>query len=163
MQVLTKLNTERFKATKRIHKEITLFNDAPPDYVPFIHVNETNMQIIYFLIRGPKDTPYDGGEYVVELNLPIDYPISPPSIKMRTPSGRFATGLDICTTFSNFHPESWSMVYTFTTILRSFLSFMIDDKPSHVGGIDTTIETKKDFALKSKEFNEKKNYNKMFY
>ena len=36
----------------------------------------------YFVVKfvGPKDTPYEGGVWKVEVILPRDYPSSPPEV-----------------------------------------------------------------------------------
>ena len=83
------------------------FWESPPPYVPAVHVNERAMTEWHFLLEGPPDTPYQGGLYVGRLRFPNDYPYKPPAISMVTPSGRFATGVSICTTMSEFHPETW--------------------------------------------------------
>ena len=37
----------------------------------------------------------------------VDYPFKPPSLLMVTPSGRFETGVRLCLSMSDFHPETW--------------------------------------------------------
>jgi ubiquitin-conjugating enzyme (huntingtin interacting protein 2) len=34
--------------------------------------------------QGPPDTPYEGGTFVVDVKLPIDYPFQPPKMKFET-------------------------------------------------------------------------------
>ena len=47
--------------------------------VTFPHPDET---MDYFVVKfvGPKDTPYEGGVWKVEVILPRDYPSSPPEV-----------------------------------------------------------------------------------
>lgn len=33
---------------------------------------------------GPGDTPYEGGEYIVDVDVPHDYPFKPPKMKFIT-------------------------------------------------------------------------------
>lgn len=33
---------------------------------------------------GPPDTPYAGGQYVVDIKIPIEYPFRPPVMKFET-------------------------------------------------------------------------------
>lgn len=150
------------KSIKRIQREIKQFQDDPPDYITKIYVNENNLTHVYFLLNGPKDSPYENGEYIIHMKLPNTYPHDPPSIEIKTPNGRFIINKNICTTFTNYHPESWSSVYTFSTIMKSFLSFMIDDDSNHVGGMNSSIEDKKKYALNSKEYN-LKNLSKIIF
>ena len=104
-------------------------------------------------MQGPPETPYEGGRFVFKLQLPPEYPLKPPAILALTPNGRwvnrhpvrrlpfttrrekardrrFETGVRICTTFSDFHPETWSPSYNLSTILKSLISFMADE-PDH--------------------------------
>ena len=37
-------------------------------------------------LRGPDDTPYAGGRFHVDINIPTDYPFSPPKMKFITKS-----------------------------------------------------------------------------
>jgi hypothetical protein len=47
----------------------------------------------HFIMRGPEDSPYAGGEYHGVLLFPPQYPFAPPGIKVFTPSGRFIVRL----------------------------------------------------------------------
>lgn len=39
----------------------------------------------HFVISGPKDSPYEGGQYHGKLVFPSEYPYKPPAIMMLTP------------------------------------------------------------------------------
>jgi len=153
------------KAAKRIQKELVEFKNAPPQYVPKMAVDETNMRNLYFLIEGADDSPFKGGEYVVIVELQQNYPMSAPAIRMLTPSGRFMVDTSICTTFTVFHPESWSPTYNFTNIMLSFVSFMLDTdylSTHSVGGMQSTDDEIRAYATKSKEYNRAKGYYTLF-
>ena len=36
------------------------------------------------VLHGPADTPYEGGVYRVDINIPTDYPFGPPKMKFIT-------------------------------------------------------------------------------
>lgn len=36
-------------------------------------------------LRGPEGTPYEGGVFHIEIMFPMDYPVSPPTVKLFTP------------------------------------------------------------------------------
>ena len=80
---------------------------------------------------------------------------------MLTPSGRFEPNVNICTSISNFHPETWSPVLTIKTVLISFQSFMnAQDDFSHAGTapemfltIEEREEIQKKYAADSKTYN----------
>ena len=44
-------------------------------------VSEDNLLLWNVLIKGPEDTPFEGGVYEAELKFPKDYPLSPPSMR----------------------------------------------------------------------------------
>jgi len=151
------------KACRRIQRELALYRSSPAEFIPSLYVDENNMYRVYFRIMGPADSEYAGGEYVGVLILDADYPMSPPEIRMLTPSGRFYVDKPICTSFTNFHPESWCPTYTFSTILASFLSYMLDDCRASliaVGSVSTTTEEKRMLASESQAYNERKGFNK---
>lgn len=82
----------------------------------------------HFTIRGPPDTPFEGGQYHGRILLPADYPFKPPNIVFLTvyiqcrcslksvmititsnlkKNGRFEVGTKICLSISAYHEESW--------------------------------------------------------
>ncbi|KAJ2044261.1 Ubiquitin-conjugating enzyme E2 6 [Coemansia sp. S2] len=71
---------------------------------------------------------------------------------MITPNGRFEVHKDICTSMSNYHPQSWNPGWSVATILTGLLSMMTGDEVMQ-GGIVTSDQQKREFASKSKEFN----------
>lgn len=149
------------RAVSRVQKELGRFLQTPPDNIPRIAMREGVTDKVYFLIQGPIDTPYHEGEYVVELTLPSGYPMKAPEIRMMTPSGRFKTCTSICTTFTHYHPETWSPLYSFTTIIVSLLSFMCEES-NGVGSMTATDQERREFARKSREFNTKNGYDALF-
>lgn len=151
------------KAAKRIATEIKKFREAPPEFVPEIFIDESDIHNVYFIVKGPPKTDYEGGLYVLNLKLPPKYPMEPPEIRMMTPNGRFLVDKAICTTFSNYHRETWAPTYNFTTIVVSLVSFMTDDDPGvHIGQLDKPSEVRKQYAANSKEWNIKNGYGHMF-
>ncbi len=97
---------------------------APP---PFILARplESNVLEWHYLIRGPPDSPYNGGEYHGKLIFPADYPFKPPAIKMLTPNGRFQVDFRLCLSMSDYHPNTWNPAWSISTILTGLLSFMV--------------------------------------
>lgn len=106
------------------------------------------------MIRGPADSPYAGGVYHGKLVFPPQYPFKPPSIQMHTPNGRFKTDTRLCLSMSDFHPETWSPLWSVGSILSGLLSFMLETTPTQ-GSIETSDATKREYALRSMEHNRK--------
>ena len=91
---------------KRLNKEYKQVLKQPVDCI-LARPSPKNIRLWYFLFYGMKESPYEGGTYLGQINFPEDYPFRPPDILMITPSGRFKPGKNICTSFTGFHPESW--------------------------------------------------------
>jgi hypothetical protein len=53
---------------------------------------------------------------------------------------------------TDFHPESWNPMWSTTTILVGFQSFMLEEAPSY-GSISSSNETKSYYAAESLEYN----------
>lgn len=97
-------------------------------------------------------TPYAGGVYYGIIQFPESYPISPPSMKFLTPNGRFESDKNICTTNSNYHPETWTPAWNVRTILIGLVSHMLGNEGG-VGTIATNTVTKEKYAKESMEWN----------
>ncbi|KAI8326108.1 UBC-like protein [Martensiomyces pterosporus] len=138
-------------AAKRLSKEYTLMKKSPPEYITAKPL-EKNILEWHYILTGPPNSPYDGGEYHGRLIFPKEYPFAPPAIQMITPNGRFKVNMDICTSMSNYHPQSWNPAWSVATILTGLLSMMTDNENT-TGAIETPDEEKRGFAAKSKEFN----------
>ncbi|KAJ3215637.1 Ubiquitin-conjugating enzyme E2 6 [Dinochytrium kinnereticum] len=140
-------------AYKRLAKEYMLITQNPP---PFIQAKPLEDDILewHYVVRGPPDSPYAGGEYHGKLIFPDSYPYKPPGIKMFTPNGRFQTDYRLCLSMSDYHPASWNPAWSVATILTGLLSFMLEDTPT-TGSIKTTTEEKRLFAIQSHAWNRK--------
>ncbi|KAI8069727.1 ubiquitin-conjugating enzyme/RWD-like protein [Gongronella butleri] len=140
-------------AYRRLTKEFMELQKNPP---PFITAkpNESNILEWHYVIQGPPDTPYQGGEYYGRLTFPSDYPYKPPSIRMSTPSGRFQPDTRLCLTMSDFHPSLWNPSWSVATILNGLLSFMTTDENT-TGSIRTTDAEKRLYAMQSHNANMK--------
>jgi ubiquitin-conjugating enzyme E2 J2 len=147
-------------ATKRLRKElIQLQNEPPPGIIA--EPKESNILTWYYAIRGPTDTPYDGGIYVGKLVFPSEYPMMGPSIMMSTPSGRFQINTKICMSMSgDFHPESWNPLWSVATIIQGIQSFMASDDLT-TGGMKAPDEERKRLAKLSHDYN-RKNFPNLF-
>jgi len=138
-------------AQKRLSKEYVTMQKEPPPFV-WAAPDEKNILTWNFIIRGPPDSPYAGGEYHGVLQFPSEYPFKPPGIKMFTPSGRFHPDKKICFSMSDFHPGSWNPAWSVATILTGLLSFMLSDEMT-TGSVTSSTAHKRVFAQKSHAWN----------
>ncbi|KAJ7483453.1 UBC-like protein [Mycena latifolia] len=138
-------------AYKRLTKEYVTMQREPPPFV-WAAPDEKNILTWNFLIRGPADSPFAGGEYHGVLQFPAEYPFKPPGIKMLTPSGRFHPDKKICFSMSDFHPGTWNPAWSVATILTGLLSFMLSDEMT-TGSVTSTEAHKRAFAARSHAWN----------
>ncbi|KOS12469.1 ubc-like protein [Malassezia pachydermatis] len=138
-------------ATKRLGKESVLMEKDPPPLC-YARPKDDNILEWHFILRGPPDTPYEGGEYWGQLLFPSDYPFKPPGIKLQTPSGRFQPDTKICTSMSDYHPGSWNPAWSVANILIGLLSFMCTDEMT-AGSVMATQRERRTLAAKSHAFN----------
>ncbi|KAL1944992.1 hypothetical protein VTO73DRAFT_2612 [Trametes versicolor] len=138
-------------AYRRLSKEYIAMQKEPPPFV-WAAPDEKNILTWNFIIRGPPDSPYAGGEFHGVLLFPSEYPFKPPGIKMFTPSGRFQPDKKICFSMSDFHPGSWNPAWSVATILTGLLSFMLADEMT-TGSVTTTDAEKRVYAARSHSWN----------
>ncbi|SCU95172.1 LAME_0F11034g1_1 [Lachancea meyersii CBS 8951] len=139
------------QAQKRLTKEYKSMVENPPPFI-VAQPNEDNILEWHYVISGPPDTPYAGGQYHGTLLFPSDYPFKPPAIRMVTPSGRFKEDTRLCLSMSDYHPDTWNPSWSVSTILTGLLSFMTGNENT-TGAITTTPDHKKKMAKRSKEYN----------
>ncbi|CRK30985.1 hypothetical protein BN1723_003728 [Verticillium longisporum] len=108
-------------------REYKTIAENPPPYIE-AHPSESNILEWHYIITGPEDTPYHGGQYWGTLMFPPTYPFAPPAIRMHTPSGRFQPSTRLCLSISDFHPKSFNPAWEVSTILIGLLSFMTSEE-----------------------------------
>lgn len=139
------------QANKRLMKELVDITQSPPPFI-FARPKESDILEWHFILRGPPDTPYEGGEFWGTVVFPAEYPFKPPGIKMLTPSGRFQPDRKICTSMSDYHPASWNPAWSVATILNGLLSFMVSEEMT-TGSVRSSDSDRKLFAKRSHSFN----------
>jgi ubiquitin-conjugating enzyme E2 J2 len=137
--------------TKRLLSEYKSLTKEPIENID-ICLDEEDTSIIYFLIYN-LPFPYEQGAYIGRLKFEKNYPMTPPSIQMLTPNGRFSINQNICLTNSSYHPETWNPCWTIRTILVGFASVMLDDTIHGVAHISTTTDERIKLAKESININ----------
>jgi ubiquitin-conjugating enzyme E2 J1 len=79
---LVNLNT-RNPTIKRIMKEMKEMHQLGSWQLTAAPLDD-NIYEWHFTIRGPSDSPFDGGVYHGSILLPQDYPFKPPNIVLLT-------------------------------------------------------------------------------
>ena len=114
-------------AHKRLTREYAIISKDPPPHIT-AHPSESNILEWHYILTGPPNTPYEGGQYWGTLGFPPDYPFAPPAIRMHTPSGRFRCSERLCLSISDFHPKNFNPAWEVSTILLGVLSFMTSEE-----------------------------------
>jgi ubiquitin-conjugating enzyme E2 N len=68
---------------KRIIKETQRLIQEPVEGIQAVP-DDANARYFHVLVHGPKDSPYDGGTFKLELFLPEEYPMAAPKVRFLT-------------------------------------------------------------------------------
>lgn len=113
-------------AAKRLRKELQVLRKAGADSDIVLTVQPDNLLKWKAWIKGPADTPYDGGVFQLDIRCGIDYPLAPPMIKFVTrifhPNVHFRTG-DICL---DILKKEWSPAWGLQAACRAVLALLSD-------------------------------------
>ena len=74
--------------------------------------------------------------------------MKPPALVMMTRTGRFEVNKQICTSFSNYHPETWNPLWNVESIVVGLISFMLDEEFS-AGCVRESSAQRRVYARKS--------------
>ena len=132
------------KSIMRVMSELNSLRKNLPnnwDSSILMRIHKSNLNLITFLIIGPKDTPYHNGVYEFHAYFPNNYPDSPPKVLLDTTDGgrvRFNPNLYNCGkvclsllgTWSGEKGESWNKdISTFLQVLISIQSLIMVENP----------------------------------
>eukprot|EP00798_Chlamydomonas_sp_ICE-L_P010635 gene10635-12314_t len=88
--------------------------------------NETNLFMWRALLKGPTDTPFEGGTFELAINVPEQYPLAPPGVRFLTrifhPNFHFKTG-EICL---DILKNAWSPAWTLHSVCQAIMALMSD-------------------------------------
>jgi ubiquitin-conjugating enzyme E2 J2 len=137
---------------KRLLADIKVLEKDPPEFMDAIP-DEKNMLVWYFLLRGTDE--YQGGWYLGKILHDKEYPLKPPDVQMMTPSGRYEININICLSFTRFHPDQWSAMWNIRSLLDGMYSNMNNDHKEEqgIGYIKNTPEVRAKYAKESIDYN----------
>ncbi|GAB7363094.1 hypothetical protein MBLNU230_g3386t1 [Neophaeotheca triangularis] len=69
---------------KRIMKEFQDIQSNPPPGCTIKLPNEEDLNVWDVYMTGPEDSPYAGGNFLIQITLPKEYPFKPPVLGFRT-------------------------------------------------------------------------------
>ncbi|ELT96147.1 hypothetical protein CAPTEDRAFT_21625 [Capitella teleta] len=108
------------KETQRLKAEPVPGIEATPD--------ESNARYFHVIVNGPKDSPYEGGTFKLELFLPEEYPMLAPKVRFMTKI--YHPNIDklgrICL---DILKEKWSPALQIRTVLLSIQALLSAPNP----------------------------------
>nr|CAH7745157.1 unnamed protein product [Callosobruchus chinensis] len=112
---------------KRIMVETKNLSKDPPPGISATP-DEQNCRYFHVLMSGPSGSPYEGGLFKLELFLPENYPMTPPSVRFLTKI--FHPNIDklgrIC---MDILKDQWSPALQVRTVLLSIQALLSSPNP----------------------------------
>ncbi|GAA5979617.1 hypothetical protein JCM11641_007888 [Rhodosporidiobolus odoratus] len=141
---------------KRIIKETQrLVADSPPGISATPH--EDNLRYFDVVISGPDSSPFEGGNFKLELFLPEEYPMAPPKVRFLTKI--YHPNIDklgrICL---DILKDKWSPALQIRTVLLSIQALLSAPNPDDPLANDVAAhwkENEKDAMRVSREWTAK--------
>ena len=113
----------------RIMKEIEELYRDPPDNVTAGPIDEKNIYHWIATIEGPDDTDYKNGVFILDIQIPKEYPFKPPECKFKTkiyhPNINKDNG-NIC--LNILKPDKWNPSLSISNVLLSIMVLLAKPK-----------------------------------
>ena len=107
--------------------------NAYPKTAEKIVGNEVVKEVNYFklvaTICGPKATPYENGKFHLMIDVPNDYPFSPPSFQFITRIYHPNINLEGSICIDILKSQYWSPMHRLRTLLQSISSLLSEPNP----------------------------------
>ncbi|CAG8626842.1 5288_t:CDS:2 [Paraglomus brasilianum] len=129
--------------TRRLIKELMEFRKDPaPDLKDLTPEKEDDILVWKAILEGERDTPYEGGQWKLRINIPRNYPMAPPNIKFMTkichPNIHFKSG-EICL---DVLKNAWSPAWTLQSACIAIRLLLSNPEPSSPLNCDADAETR---------------------
>ena len=118
------------KHIKRILVDYIDLNNDPLEDI-HIYYDDDNIKILYALIIGPKDTPYEGGYYYFKIEYDESYPSKSPKCKFETIDNKirfnpnlYENGKICLSILGTWSGPGWKPVMNTRSILLNFQSLL---------------------------------------
>jgi ubiquitin-conjugating enzyme E2 T len=136
-------------STSRIARELELFSHFPPPGI-FCYPNNDLLNDLEAIIAGTEGTPYENANFKLSIQLPDNYPFSPPIIRFVTPiyhpnidsSGRICLSI-----LKEGVPNGWSVALGLQTTLLSIQQLFSCPGTEDPLVIEICDEYRTDYAL----------------
>lgn len=120
--------------------------------------NEPDVWFLLFENIAGNEDEYKGGQYLMRMEFPIDYPWGPPQFWFMTPQGLCEINKISCISIGEFHKKDYLPVLGAIGFARQIISGIVGWREigDGINLIKTTVEQKKMFARVSAKYNAKK-------
>lgn len=114
---------------RREFREIVSSEEAQKCTIKVEILDESDLTHLQGTVVGPPDTPFEGGTYLLDINIPETYPFNPPKVKFVTkiwhPNISSVTGA-ICL---DILKNQWAAAMTLRTVLLSIQALLQAAEP----------------------------------
>lgn len=111
-------------------KELQAVRDDPAANITLEFISESDIHRLKGSFLGPPETPYEGGRFIIDIEVPMEYPFKPPKMKFDTkvyhPNISSVTGA-ICL---DILKNAWSPVITLKSALISLQALLQSPEPN---------------------------------
>lgn len=149
---------------------------GPNEFIKFALKSDTELNVWYILLSGfsgnddefsyeeitPQGKEIRYGEYLCEIRAPEEFPFKPPEFYFLTENGLYEINGKVCISIGEFHSGDYRASLGMAGFAAQLVSGMIGwrDIGSGIRLLNTSIQQKKEFAIKSRMANFK-NYPKI--
>lgn len=134
---------------RRLMKEVKMLKDQPTEGIS-CYPKDDQLSSLSASVMGPEDSPYKGGLFQLEIQIPDNYPYEPPRIKFLTPvyhPNIDKTGL-ICLDLLKMPPKGgWKPTICLANLLVAVRDLLGDPNPDDPLEGDIANEFKMDYNL----------------
>lgn len=129
---------------------------AHHDYLKFAMAPE-DVNTWYILIENVKgeEDEFEGGQYLVRMKAPANFPFSPPEFYFMTPNGLYDVEKKVCISIGEYHKESYQATLGMLGFAEQLVSGMTDVKflGSGISILRLTAEDRRKFTRESVNYN----------
>lgn len=117
----------------RLAREISHLQSNPIDGISTRPLSASDMSQLQAKIAGPPNTPFESGTFLLQINIPFQYPIEPPRVRFLTPifHPNVSSSGDICLDILQVPPSgSWTSSSGLREILLAVRSMLLSNPPN---------------------------------
>jgi ubiquitin-protein ligase len=107
-----------------------------------------------FDIGGDRDE-FVGGEYLVKITAPPEFPMKPPHFEMLTPNGVYGINCKVCISIGEYHANSYRATLGIAGFVQQLMSGLVgwETLGGGINIVKSTVTEKKKLAADSRGYN----------